>query len=482
MNLNIIQRDRAIGAVLGGAMGDALGAPYEFEPPRKHDEPIELTGGGFFNWEPGEWTDDTAMAICILSLLAEGKSLSETETQDDLVGAWRDWAALASDVGVQTRTILSRLDSPTREEALHQSQRLHQDSGRTAGNGSLMRTGPVFIGSLDSAETTAKNARAISKLTHWDDDAGDACVLWSLALQHAVLNGELDIRIGLPHLPEESQGRWTQLIDEAEKNEPAYFSNNGWVVHAFQAAWSAINLAVKAPEEQFRYQAERFAFGLEQAVRAGNDTDTVAAIAGSLLGAFYGSTSVPADWRLELHGWPGFDDTELVRLTNRALNGVAQANSWPNIPKFDYSTWSGRFELAQHPADEGLWLGGVGSLQNLPKEVTAVISLCRIGTDEIPVRVQRRLEIYLMDKPGPENNLNLGFTFETVAAAIKKLRDQGEIVYLHCVQSQSRTPSVAATYSVKYLGRTPEEAMKEISTVLPAAHPIAEFVNQISSL
>lgn len=481
MDLSTVQRDRALGSIIASAAGDALGAPYEFDPPIPMDQPVLLEGGGHFNWAPGEWTDDTSMAICILELLAKGKALEDESTQDALVAAWADWANHAADVGVQTRTILGSLDSPTQVSALEQSKALHERAGKTAGNGSLMRTGPVALGSLTSAETTAANARALSDLTHYDSDAGDACVLWSLAIRHAILNADLEVRVGLEHLLEERRSRWLALIDEAEQHEPAYFSKNGWVIHAFQCAWSAIYLAKTAPDSQFKHKAERLAFGLELAVRGGYDTDTVAAIAGSLLGAYYGFSAVPASWRLKLHGWPGISELELTKMAHQALNQPSHAKSWPNIKHFDYDGWSGRFELAQHPIDKGLWLGGFGSLDRLPDEITAVVSLCRVGTEDVPERIEERLEVYLLDKPGEANNLNLGFVFADVADAVKDLRDQGHVVYLHCVQSQSRTPSVAAAYAVRHLGQTVDEALRSIRKVLPLGQPIQYFVDTLKN-
>lgn len=475
MQLSTIQRDRAVGAILGSAAGDALGAPYEFEPARTNSQPVRMEGGGYYDWSPGEWTDDTDMAIAILQLIAAGKSLNQSETQSELVDSWAKWAKRAKDVGVQTRTILASLSEHSKAAALSLSEELHVRTGRTAGNGSLMRTGPVALGNLGSAESTAEAARSVSMLTHWDDDAGDACVLWSLAIRSAILNGELDIKVGLPFIPEARAARWLSLIDEAEGNVPSFFAHNGWVIHAFQAAWSAIYITKSTDSALFEFEADRLKFGLEQAVRAGNDTDTVAAIAGSLLGAYYGATAVPSEWRLKLHGWPDLTERDLTRMAHNAVNGGVSEGLWPNLHHFDYSSWPGRHELTQHPADPGLWLGGVGSLARLPEEVTAVVSLCRVGTGEVPQRIQKHLEVYLMDKPGDENNLNAGFLLKDVASAIALLRSQGEVVYLHCVQSQSRTPSVAASYAMQQFNLRAAEALDEIRAVLPEAQPIGYF-------
>src|SRR6185312_13260810 len=83
-------------------------------------------------------------------------------------------------------------------------------------------------------------ARLVSELTHYDPEAGDACVLWCLAIRHAVLTGELDVRIGLQHIVPERREVWAARIDAAEQSKPSEFHNNGWVVEALQGAWSAI--------------------------------------------------------------------------------------------------------------------------------------------------------------------------------------------------------------------------------------------------
>ena len=104
--------DRAVGAVVGSAAGDALGAPYEFKPSLPDDEPVELKAGG--PWELGEWTDDTSMAIPILQALARGDRLDDAGVLGGIVGEWRTWSRTAKDVGIQTRHVLGLLPSAGR--------------------------------------------------------------------------------------------------------------------------------------------------------------------------------------------------------------------------------------------------------------------------------------------------------------------------------------------------------------------------------
>ena len=91
------------------------------------------------------------------------------------------------------------------------AQQLHDRTGHTAGNGSLMRTGPVALAHLGDSEAIVEAARTISCLTHADPTAGDACTLWCLAIDHAVRTGDLDIRTGLPYVDRNWARCWRRL-------------------------------------------------------------------------------------------------------------------------------------------------------------------------------------------------------------------------------------------------------------------------------
>ncbi len=292
--------DRIEGVLLATAAGDALGAPYEFQPPRGPELDVVMAGGG--PWEPGEWTDDTAMAIAIAEVAATGSDLRDRATQDAIVTRWREWSRGAKDVGIQTGSVLrsATLDGViTAERARATSEKLHRQTGRSAGNGSLMRTAPVALAYLDDEDGLVQAARSVSALTHYDPEACDACVLWCNAIRHAVLTGELDIRVGLRHLHPQSRAVWERRLDVAEVSRPADFPNNGWVVTALQAAWSAVATTPVPQNDPASgvFRADHLRLALDAAVRAGFDTDTVAAIAGGLLGAAHGASAVPLEWR-----------------------------------------------------------------------------------------------------------------------------------------------------------------------------------------
>lgn len=201
-----------------------------------------MVGGGGFGWEPGEWTDDTSMAIAIAEVAATGADLRQEESLDTIVRRWHEWSQDAKDIGIQTSCVLrtAQQHGVSARTARTASAALHERTARTGGNGSLMRTAPVALTYLDDELGLVEAARAVSVLTHFDPDAADACVLWCCAIRHAVLTGELDARMGLQHIDSDRRAKWASLIEVAEASQPSDFKNNGWVVEALQAAWSAI--------------------------------------------------------------------------------------------------------------------------------------------------------------------------------------------------------------------------------------------------
>ena len=310
--------DRAIGAVLASAAGDALGSQYEFGPSLE-DAATPVFGVGHFGHAVGEWTDDTSMAMPILQALARGESLLDERVLGRVVGEWREWSRTSKDVGLQTESVLRLVGGDLGESGARAAARaVHERSGRSGGNGSLMRTGPVALGFLGDGERPAlvEASRRIAQLTHWEADNGDACALWGLAIRHAVRTGALEIRAQVAHLEPERRDRWSALIDEAlaPGAHPRDFAQgNGWVVRAFQAALAAVAGSTSLVD------------AIERAVRGGADADTVAAIAGSLAGAIHGASAVPSEWRRILHGWPGLRAADLVRLASCAARGGAEA-------------------------------------------------------------------------------------------------------------------------------------------------------------
>jgi len=296
------QLDRAAGVLVASAAGDALGAGYEFTYPTATTT-IGMIGGGTFEWAPGEWTDDTAMAMAVARVTAGGTDLNSDAGLDAVAAGFVQWYdSRPKDIGNQTRAVLSARDA----SAAAMTETARSISGLKGGNGSLMRTGPVGIAFLDNLNACVWAAARVSALTHDDVRATEACQFWCAGIRQAVLTADPGGALDYLHsLGGETADYWLPLLDQAEAHGPQDFPKNGWVVHAVQTAWWAITHAAHPSD------ARQLPEALELAVRAGGDTDTTAAIAGALLGARWGASAVPAAWRRILHGWPGFDSADL---------------------------------------------------------------------------------------------------------------------------------------------------------------------------
>lgn len=177
MHLTTAQLDRAAGVLLGTAAGDALGVPYEFESRvLRGDEAPQMLGGGLGDFAPGEWSDDTSMAMAIADVAATGTNLTSDEALDAIADNFLRWFdGGPADIGIQTRAVLSatrrrlsrggvRAGAIMREEAnAYAEQHPH-----SAGNGALMRTAPVALAHLDDRDGLADAARLVAGLTHAD--------------------------------------------------------------------------------------------------------------------------------------------------------------------------------------------------------------------------------------------------------------------------------------------------------------------------
>ena len=479
MKLNPAQLARACGAVLGSAIGDALGAPYEFGMASVGPEGPEMIGGGLGNFAPGEWTDDTSMTWCILDVAAKGSDLRADEALTDIARNFREWYdTQPPDIGNQTRSILGAAGAhPTAAEMTATSYDLHARTGHTAGNGSLMRTAPVALPYLSDPEALTDACRKIAVLTHFDRQSQDACVLWSFAIRHAILHGEFDVRSGIDYLGADAASYWTERLNEAEEGPPRRFRPNGWAVTALQAAWSAI---VHTPIPSEGDDCHHLADALAAAIGIGDDTDTVAAIAGALLGARWGASAVPARWRRLLHGYPSLTGERLVELAHLAANKGPGVHDWPDTERIDYSAFGADGTLVQHPNDQGVWLGDAAVLDALPDRITAVVSLCLVGQSQVPKEVEH-VGFRLIDTSDPEDNPNLDFVLADVANTVATLRQEGHQVLVHCAAAQSRTPTAGVAYSL-LRGIDLDQAWGQVCGALPQAYPNPRFRSALKRL
>lgn len=473
IRLNAAQQDRAQGVLVASAAGDALGAGYEFGSAAFTGRPA-MIGGGLGGFAPGEWTDDTAQAIAIAEVAATGADLREESPLDAVALRFADWYAdEPADIGVQTRAVLAQAGRhPSAASMRTVAKSVHDRTDRSAGNGSLMRTAAVALAHLDDPQALVAAAMAVSGLTHHDPLAGEAAALWCLMIRHAVLTGEFPTAedvVGFLLHPE----KWAEILDFAENNDPDHFFTNGWAVGALQAAWSAI---VHTPLPSVM-PCRHLEHALATAIGIGNDTDTVAAIAGALLGARWGLSAVPQEWLRQLHGWPGMRAVDLARFAALTVSGgQPDARGWPSADRLSYGS-KGRSTCVPHPLVDRVYLGGIDALDHLPTDVNSVVSLCRVGRRQVPEGMEH-LIVRLLDTEA-QDNPNVDFAIDDAARAVMRLRAEGRVVFLHCVAAHSRTPTVAARIGV-LAGAPLPESLSAVVNALPEAQP-RRFFEEASS-
>ncbi|MDI2130011.1 ADP-ribosylglycohydrolase family protein [Yinghuangia seranimata] len=292
---------RAAGALVGTAVGDALGAPFEFDiegvftrrfPTVAQAESNGMCGGR--GWSPGEATDDTQMALHVALSLLERGGLDPA----DVFARFQRWALSdPMDIGLQTEAVL-RSGLPWDRAADNYAAHHH----RAAGNGSLMRavTGALYFAS-ESEEATGRAARVVSGLTHGDPATGEGCMVFHRLIRVALDGGDpLDaVEDALAEIRPGLRERWAVVLAPDWLPEHATEFNG--------AVWPALGSALWALRSTGSYAEAVIA-----AVDSGGDTDTVAAITGGLAGAVYGIGAVPAPWRDVVHvPLPGAADGEL---------------------------------------------------------------------------------------------------------------------------------------------------------------------------
>jgi ADP-ribosylglycohydrolase len=442
-----------------------------------------MIGGGLGGFEPGEWTDDTAQAVAIARVAATGADLRSEAALDAIAEGFAEWYAEGpADVGIQTSAVLRRAGRhATAKEMAAAARHVHEHSGgRSTGNGSLMRTAPVALAHLDDPAVLVQAAKAVSALTHHDPIAGEGAALWCLMIRHAVITGELPTAGDVLPLLGDTAHDWAGMLADGEGNEPAHFTENGWVAGALQAAWSAITHTPVPAQLHCRHLQD----ALATAIGIGHDTDTVAAIAGALLGARWGASAIPQEWQAPLHGWGVEGRRGAAALVSWATLTVHQGRAptgsgWPVCERMDYRGYGGEDTFVPHPLVDGIWIGGALALDDLPETIDAVVSLCRVGTAQIPYHVDSHA-VRLLDTIG-EDNPNVEFVIDDAARTAQRLRNDGKQVYLHCVASQSRTPTVAAWVGV-LAGHDLATSLSAVVDALPAARPQRWLVEALRRL
>jgi ADP-ribosylglycohydrolase len=289
----VTTRDRYRGALLGLAAGDALGTTLEFKRPGTFAPITDMVGGGPFELQPGEWTDDTSMALCLAESLIECRRFDPVDQLQRYVRWWHEGHHSSTgrcfDIGYTVRGALVRFTRTGEQWS-------GSTDPKTAGNGSLMRLVPVpLYFAPDPARAIARSADS-SRTTHGAMEAIDACRYFAglivgaiggcaksdlLSPGFAPVDGLWDSAPLAPAIAEIANGSFA-------RREPPEIAGTGYVVRSLEAALWAFA------------KSTTFEDGALLAVNLGDDADTTGAIYGQIAGAYYGVEGIPAGWRDKL--------------------------------------------------------------------------------------------------------------------------------------------------------------------------------------
>ncbi len=297
--------DRVRGALVGLATGDALGTAVEFRASGTFEPVTDMVGGGVFGLRPGEWTDDTSMALCLAESIVETGGFDPLDQVRRYVRWWREGHLSSNgvcfDIGTTTRAGLAAFERTSRPFSGPTSE-------HTAGNGSLMRLAPVPMACYADPGEAMRLAGESSRTTHGAPECVAACRYFAGLLVGAIDGAAKEELLAPNYSPVAPGARRAELGPDAGatadltlapgvaevasgsflRREPPEIAAHGYVVSTLEAALWAFA------------RTDTFEEGALKAVNLGNDADTVGAVYGQLAGAFYGEGAIPERWRRKL--------------------------------------------------------------------------------------------------------------------------------------------------------------------------------------
>lgn len=306
--------DRQRGTMIGLAVGDALGAAVEFQMPGTFAEVTGYRGGGPHGLAPGEWTDDTSMALALADSISEvGWDINDQATR--YLNWWRTGAYSVNgrcfDIGNTTIAALHRF------QRSGYARTSGDRSERASGNGSIMRLAPVPIRYIymfpNGIGELVERAVESSLPTHASPQCLSACVYMTVVLCGLIEGISREDVLDPDWEPIRQAGQIApfhpeikEIVDGSfRRKRPPEIVGSGYVVQSLEAAlWAS-------------HDAEDFREAVLRAVNLGDDADTTGAICGQFAGAYWGASGLPQEWHDGLAG------REMIE---RALQGLLGGN------------------------------------------------------------------------------------------------------------------------------------------------------------
>jgi len=310
-------QSRFRGAVLGLATGDALGAPAEFLDQEtlkaKYGTLTEMVGGGSFGWEPGQWTDDTGMMLCVAEGILESPALPIPHIGVRFI----EWRKTTKDCGATCGQAITnyQLGAGAWCEAARNTSAAR--AGKAAGNGSLMRTLPVALAYAGESEMLLRS-KEISAMTHWDAQAEICCDIYCLWVRSILQGADLrsayfdamniayrEYKRGSTFADGEANLAFWNRLDNAPLLSYEELQPSGYAGYCVETLEAVVNIALYSLS---------YGEAITECVNLAGEADTMAACLGGVLGAYYGVEAIPARWLDKLH-----KRDELTKVADRLL-------------------------------------------------------------------------------------------------------------------------------------------------------------------
>lgn len=493
---HISLESRFRGALLGLAVGDAVGTTLEFRPPGTFEPIDDMVGGGPFHLEPGQWTDDTSMALCLAESIVETRDFNPVDELKRYCRWWREGRLSSTghcfDIGNTVRAALRRFETTGEPYC-------GSDHEYSAGNGSIMRLAPVPLAWHHDPEAAIRLAGASSRTTHQHPAAIDGCRYFA-GLIIGVLQGRSRREL-LSDRFTPVPGLWDRepLVSRVDAvargsfvdKEPPEIRGTGFVVHSLEAALWAFQ------------RADDFRTGCLLAANLGDDADTTAAVYGQIAGAYWGEEGIPEEWleRLALRsrieelaegllefsqaharrGRPADPSPQLEQVAeDESERRHREVYATPNLPAFWLRELEPGLLYGRNPLTaidvENLIAAGVTRVLDLRQDHEwnrpdrfgreAVAALERYGIVREPVPIEDTTA------PGPEQ---LDRTWEILSSALAR----EETVYVHCRGGRERTGTVIAAYLARRDGLSADDILRRFAEANPQMNPLPHQIKAV---
>ncbi|WP_313629404.1 ADP-ribosylglycohydrolase family protein [Pseudomonas sp.] len=279
--MSLTLKDRYRGSLLGLACGDAVGTTLEFKRRGSFAPITDMVGGGPFNLKPGQWTDDTSMALCLAESLLHKDAFDARDQMARYLNWWQ-WGYLSStgdcfDIGMTVREALTLFQNTGDPFA-------GSTDPYSAGNGSMMRLAPVVLFYYPDLQNVRTFSADSSRTTHAAQEAIDCCLVLAQAICNALGGASKAKVLQLTEVPLMTPKVKAIAAGEYRDKPGAEIVGSGYSVASLEAALWCF------------HHTDSYADAVLAAANLGDDADTTAAIVGQLAGAYYGLTAIPSEW------------------------------------------------------------------------------------------------------------------------------------------------------------------------------------------